>query len=93
MAKVEAATAAPFGLLAEPTHRCPCCSNPLELARASADLDTATWGRTAAADPACALSPDHARLDLAVRETLSAPNIFTYREIGRPAAAAAGSRG
>ncbi len=39
----------PLGLLAELTHRCPLrcpyCSNPLELARASAELDTATWTR------------------------------------------------
>lgn len=39
----------PLGLLAELTHRCPLgcpyCSNPLELARASAELDTATWLR------------------------------------------------
>jgi pyrroloquinoline quinone biosynthesis protein E len=40
---------APLGLLAELTHRCPLrcpyCSNPVELARASAELDAATWGR------------------------------------------------
>ncbi|MFC7735221.1 pyrroloquinoline quinone biosynthesis protein PqqE [Roseomonas sp. GCM10028921] len=39
----------PLGLLAELTHRCPLrcpyCSNPVELSRASAELDTATWGR------------------------------------------------
>ena len=39
----------PLALLAELTHRCPLrcpyCSNPLELARASAELDTETWGR------------------------------------------------
>jgi PqqA peptide cyclase len=39
----------PLALLAELTHRCPLrcpyCSNPLELARASAELDTATWSR------------------------------------------------
>lgn len=39
----------PLGLLAELTHRCPLrcpyCSNPLELSRASAELDAATWGR------------------------------------------------
>jgi pyrroloquinoline quinone biosynthesis protein E len=39
----------PLALLAELTHRCPLrcpyCSNPLELARASAELDTATWKR------------------------------------------------
>jgi pyrroloquinoline quinone biosynthesis protein E len=38
---------APIGLLAELTHRCPLrcpyCSNPLELDRRSAELDTATW--------------------------------------------------
>ena len=39
----------PLALLAELTHRCPLrcpyCSNPLELARASAELDTASWKR------------------------------------------------
>jgi PqqA peptide cyclase len=39
----------PLALLAELTHRCPLrcpyCSNPLELVRASAELDTATWKR------------------------------------------------
>jgi PqqA peptide cyclase len=39
----------PLALLAELTHRCPLrcpyCSNPLELLRASAELDTATWKR------------------------------------------------
>jgi PqqA peptide cyclase len=39
----------PIGLLAELTHRCPLrcpyCSNPLELERRSAELDTATWTR------------------------------------------------
>ena len=39
----------PIGLLAELTHRCPLrcpyCSNPLELDRRSAGLDTATWAR------------------------------------------------
>src|SRR5262245_28455896 len=38
---------APLGLLAELTHRCPLqcpyCSNPLELERANAELDTAAW--------------------------------------------------
>jgi pyrroloquinoline quinone biosynthesis protein E len=37
----------PFALLAELTHRCPLqcpyCSNPLELERASVELDTAAW--------------------------------------------------
>ncbi len=40
---------APIGLLAELTHRCPLrcpyCSNPLEMDRRSAELDTATWQR------------------------------------------------
>src|ERR687894_1618486 len=40
---------APIGLLAELTHRCPLrcpyCSNPVELERRSAELDTATWCR------------------------------------------------
>ena len=39
----------PLALLAELTHRCPLrcpyCSNPLELARASAELDTGSWRR------------------------------------------------
>jgi pyrroloquinoline quinone biosynthesis protein E len=39
----------PIGLLAELTHRCPLrcpyCSNPFELDRRSAELDTATWRR------------------------------------------------
>ena len=38
---------APVGLLAELTHRCPLgcpyCSNPLELTKASQELDTKTW--------------------------------------------------
>jgi PqqA peptide cyclase len=38
---------APFGLLAELTHRCPLhcgyCSNPLELNKRSEELDTAQW--------------------------------------------------
>src|SRR5919106_5573 len=38
-----------IGLLAELTHRCPLrcpyCSNPLELDRRSAELDTETWKR------------------------------------------------
>jgi pyrroloquinoline quinone biosynthesis protein E len=39
----------PLALLAELTHRCPLqcpyCANPLELERASTELDTATWLR------------------------------------------------
>ena len=39
----------PLALLAELTHRCPLrcpyCSNPRELARASDELDTASWSR------------------------------------------------
>ena len=39
----------PLALLAELTHRCPLrcpyCSNPLQLERAGAELDTATWRR------------------------------------------------
>lgn len=39
----------PMGLIAELTHRCPLqcpyCANPMELHRASAELDTATWRR------------------------------------------------
>src|SRR5215211_9262389 len=41
--------APPLGLLAELTHRCPLscpyCSNPIDLERRSAELDTATWQR------------------------------------------------
>ena len=44
-----AGIAGPIALIAELTHRCPLscgyCSNPLELERASAELDTATWSR------------------------------------------------
>src|SRR5260370_9350951 len=40
---------APLALLGELTHRCPLqcpyCANPLELERASAELDTASWQR------------------------------------------------
>ncbi len=43
------AIAPPLGLLAELTHRCPLrcpyCSNPTELTRVAAELDTATWAR------------------------------------------------
>jgi pyrroloquinoline quinone biosynthesis protein E len=39
----------PLALLAELSHRCPLrcpyCSNPLELTRAGAEIDTATWQR------------------------------------------------
>jgi pyrroloquinoline quinone biosynthesis protein E len=45
----DTAIPAPLGLLAELTHRCPLrcpyCSNPVELARASNELDADTWGR------------------------------------------------
>jgi pyrroloquinoline quinone biosynthesis protein E len=50
---------APLALLAELTHRCPLrcpyCSNPVELARASAELTTADWARVLreAADLGC----------------------------------------
>ena len=40
---------APLAILAELTHRCPLqcpyCSNPLDLTRASHELDTKTWTR------------------------------------------------
>ncbi|MFT0860813.1 pyrroloquinoline quinone biosynthesis protein PqqE [Ancylobacter sp. G4_0304] len=40
---------APYGMLAELTHRCPLqcpyCSNPVELDRRNVELDTATWLR------------------------------------------------
>lgn len=43
---------APTGMLVELTHRCPLrcpyCSNPVELDRRSAELDTATWLRVLA---------------------------------------------
>jgi PqqA peptide cyclase len=43
------AVSSPLGLLAELTHRCPLrcpyCSNPLDLERRSAELDTAIWLR------------------------------------------------
>jgi pyrroloquinoline quinone biosynthesis protein E len=43
------AIAPPLGMLAELTHRCPLqcpyCANPIDLERASAELDTATWLR------------------------------------------------
>ncbi len=46
---VDAAIDPPLGLLAELTHRCPLscpyCSNPANLDRRSAELDTATWKR------------------------------------------------
>ena len=39
----------PLGLVAELTHRCPLqcpyCANPVELLRASSELDTSTWRR------------------------------------------------
>ncbi|MCU0887426.1 MAG: pyrroloquinoline quinone biosynthesis protein PqqE [Rubritepida sp.] len=50
---------APLALLAELTHRCPLrcpyCSNPVELARASEELSTAEWARvfTEAASLGC----------------------------------------
>lgn len=46
---MSAEVAPPLALLAELTHRCPLrcpyCSNPLELERASAELDQAAWER------------------------------------------------
>src|SRR5580698_10576898 len=45
-------TGAPLGMLAELTHRCPLqcpyCANPLEMERASSELDTASWQRVLA---------------------------------------------
>jgi len=35
----------PMALLAELTHRCPYCSNPMALAAASQELGTGTWAR------------------------------------------------
>lgn len=43
----------------------------------------ALTGDPGATDPACALSPQHAMLDLAVQEATAATGDFTYREIGR----------
>lgn len=47
--RVAPPVAHPIGILAELTHRCPLrcpyCSNPLELERREAELDTATWKR------------------------------------------------
>src|SRR4051795_5779433 len=55
---------APIGLLAELTHRCPLrcpyCSNPLEMDRRSAELDTDTWRRVLA--EAAALGVLHVHL-------------------------------
>jgi pyrroloquinoline quinone biosynthesis protein E len=54
----------PIGLLAELTHRCPLgcpyCSNPLELTRASHELDTKTWVRVF--EEAAALGAMHVHL-------------------------------
>ena len=56
--------APPLALIAELTHRCPLacpyCSNPLELASASTELDTATWLRLI--DEAAALGVLHLHL-------------------------------
>jgi PqqA peptide cyclase len=48
----------------------------------------ALTGDAAATDPACALSPHHHLLDLAVQEASAAPDSFIYREIGRQPAPA-----
>ncbi len=54
----------PIGLLAELTHRCPLgcpyCSNPLELTRASHELNTKTWTRVF--DEAAELGAMHVHL-------------------------------
>lgn len=54
----------PLGLLAELTHRCPLqcpyCSNPLDLVRASHELDTRTWVRVM--EEAAALGIAHVHL-------------------------------
>lgn len=48
-ASVRPAPPAPYGMLAELTHRCPLqcpyCSNPVELDRRNVELDTETWLR------------------------------------------------
>ena len=48
----------------------------------------ALTGDAAATDPACALSPRHHLLDLAVQEAAAATGDFTYREMGRQRQAA-----
>jgi len=42
----------------------------------------ALTGNAAATDPACGLSPDHARLDVAVQDARAEPRAFIYRRIG-----------
>ena len=42
----------------------------------------ALTGDAAATDPACGLSPDHALLDMAVREAAASEGDFTYRVMG-----------
>ncbi len=48
----------------------------------------ALTGDAAATDPACALSPQHHLLDLAVQEAAEATDAFTWREMGRSPAPA-----
>ena len=48
----------------------------------------ALTGDAAATDPACALSPRHHLLDLAVQEAAAAPDDLTYREMRRSPAPA-----
>ncbi len=76
---------APLGLLAELTHRCPLacpyCSNPLDLERRSAELDTATWLRVF--DEAAALGVLH--LHLSGGEPASRPDLVAL--VGGAAAA------
>jgi len=65
----------PLGLLAELTHRCPLqcpyCSNPLDLTRASQELDTRTWIRVI--EEAASLGMAH--IHLSGGEPLARPDL------------------
>lgn len=65
----------PLGLLAELTHRCPLqcpyCSNPLDLMRASQELDTRTWVRVI--EEAASLGMAH--IHLSGGEPLARPDL------------------
>jgi pyrroloquinoline quinone biosynthesis protein E len=66
---------APFSLLAELTHRCPLgcvyCSNPLELTRPEAELDTGGWLRVLAEAEALGI----VQLHLSGGEPLARPDL------------------
>ena len=76
---------APLGLLAELTHRCPLhcpyCSNPLDLVRRSAELDTATWQRIFAEAAALGCL----QLHLSGGEPLARPDILALAAAARGA--------